>query len=159
MPTPLCFYLNGHKAFKTANLQPVGLSADTITPFFSVSAAAQDAYLVTCYVKINGQPVEISRNECSSSVVFFYNNNLYLWNKPEDIGLAEKFTGKGDKNIISKEDWPARLKDLILPLTKDYHVDFDPGLVKEVKDGDPERKLYYCRKRGTTLCSSLHLLL
>jgi hypothetical protein len=137
---PFVFYLNGHKAFKTSNLQPVGLSGDPITPFFSV-AATEDHFEVACYVKINGQPVDVSRNECKSSVVFFYNNNLYLWNKPEDIALAEKFTGKGEKLVISKEDWPARLKDLVLPLTKDYHVDFDGQLVKEVKDGDPERKL------------------
>jgi hypothetical protein len=137
---PFVFYLNGHKAFKTANLQPVGLSADTITPFFSV-ATAGDNFEVACYVKINGQPVDVTRNECKSSVVFFYNNNLYLWNKPEDIALAEKFTGKEEQILISKEDWPSRLKDFVLPLTKDYHVDFDPELVKEVKDGDPERKL------------------
>jgi non-specific serine/threonine protein kinase len=91
-------------------------------------------------VKINGQPVEVSQNECNSSVVFFYNNNLYLWNKPEDIALVEKFTGK-DKWLIDKADWPAQLKTFVLPLTKDYHVDFDPALVKEVKDGDPEKKL------------------
>src|ERR1700748_2503334 len=35
---PFVFYLNGHKAFKTANLQPVGLSADPVTPFFHVAA-------------------------------------------------------------------------------------------------------------------------
>ncbi|HXO76172.1 MAG TPA: hypothetical protein VN824_13065, partial [Puia sp.] len=136
---PFVFYLNGHKAFKTANLQPVGLSADPVTPFFSV-AAGKGVYELSCYVKINGQPVDLSRNECKSSLVFFYNNNLYLWNRPEDIALIEKFTGK-EKWTISKEDWPARLKDFVLPLTTEYHVDFDSDLVREVKDGDPERKL------------------
>src|SRR6201991_1121499 len=136
---PFVFYLNGHKAFKTSNLQPIGLSADTITPFFSV-AAGKGVYELSCYVKINGQPVDLSRNECKSSLVFFYNNNLYLWNRPEDIALIEKFTGK-EKWTISKEDWPARLKDFVLPLTSEYHVDFDSDLVREVKDGDPERKL------------------
>jgi hypothetical protein len=137
---PFVFYLNGHKAFKTANLQPIGLSGDTITPFFSVTAGENGDFGISCYVKINGQPVDASKNECRSSVVFSYNNNLYLWNRPEDIALAEKFAGK-EKWTIRSEDWPARLKDFILPLTKDYHVDFDDDLVKEVKDGDPERKL------------------
>ncbi len=141
---PFVFYLNGHKAFKTANLQPVGLSADPISPLFSVAAgkdsAGKDSFELSCYVKINGQPVDISRNECKSPVVFFYNNNLYLWNKPEDIALVEKFTGK-DKWSIPGEDWAARLKDFVLPLTREYQVDFDPELVREVRDGDPERKL------------------
>ncbi|HEY4208596.1 MAG TPA: SNF2-related protein, partial [Puia sp.] len=43
--------------------------------------------------------------------------------------------------IIDAEDWPKQLKEFILPLTLEYHVDFDNGLVKEVKDGEPERKL------------------
>ncbi|MHA4810172.1 DEAD/DEAH box helicase [Flavitalea flava] len=136
---PFIFYLNGHKPFKTANLQPVGITGETITPFFQVTIQGEK-FELSCYVKINGQPVEITQNECDSSLLFFYNNNLYLWNKPEDIALVEKFASK-QKWIIEKEDWPAQLKDFILPLTKDYHVEFDDELVKEVKDGDPERRL------------------
>jgi len=136
---PFVFYLNGHQPFKTSNLQPVGLSGDVVSPFFSV-ARDGNGYELSCYVKINGQPVDISKNECKSPVVFFYNNNIYLWNKPEDISLVEKFSGR-EKWSIKKEDWAARLKDLVLPLTMDYHVDFDNGLVREVRDGDPEKKL------------------
>ncbi len=137
--SPFVFYLNGHKPFKTLNLQPIGLSGDVITPLFSV-ATGKKGFELTCYVKINGQPVEISRNECKSPVVFFYNNNLYLWNKPEDIALVEKFAGSEYWSIPAAE-WPARLKDFILPLTREYQVDFDPALVREVRDGDPERRL------------------
>lgn len=137
--SPFVFYFNGHKPFKTASLQPVGLSGDAITPQFSV-AAVEDGFGISCYVKINGQAVDIARNECDSPVVFFYNNNLYLWNRPEDIALVEKFAGE-KKWVASKEDWPARLKDFVLPLTREYLVDFDPSLVREVRDGDPEKKL------------------
>jgi non-specific serine/threonine protein kinase len=136
---PFVFFLNGHKAFKTLNLQPVGLSADAVTPFFHV-AAVRDGYELSCFVKINGQAVDLARNECKSPVVFFYNNNIYLWNRPEDIALVEKFNGR-DGRTIGKAEWPAQLRDFILPLTKDYQVDFDGGLVREVKDGDPDRKL------------------
>ncbi len=136
---PFIFYLNGHKPFKTANLQPVGITEDTITPFFSV-AVQGDQFEVLCYVKINGQPVETVHNECKSSLLFFYNNNLYLWHKPEDIILVEKFAGK-DKMLISKADWPAKLREFIMPLAKDYHVEFDDELIKEVRDGDPEKRL------------------
>ena len=72
--SPFVFYLNGHKPFKTANLQPMGISADAITPQFSVSSGP-DGFEVACYVKINGQAVDIARNECASPVIFFYNNN------------------------------------------------------------------------------------
>ncbi|HXB96261.1 MAG TPA: SNF2-related protein, partial [Puia sp.] len=136
---PFVYYLNGHKVFKTANLQPVGLSGDVVTPQFSVSPE-KDGYEVSCFVKINGQPVDISRNECKSPLLFFYNNNLYLWNRPEDVALAEKFAG-AESRIISRADWPAQLREFVLPLTTEYQVDFAGGLVREIREGDPERKL------------------
>ncbi|HVU53966.1 MAG TPA: SNF2-related protein [Puia sp.] len=136
---PFIFFLNGHKPFRTTNLQPIGLSGDVITPFFSVSPA-KNGYELTCYVKINGQPVELAQNECKSSLVFFYNNNLYCWNKPEDIALVEKFSGK-EQWVVDADQWPKQLKEFVLPLTRDYHVDFDNTLVKEIKDGEPEKKL------------------
>jgi non-specific serine/threonine protein kinase len=136
---PFVFYLNGHKPFKSANLQPIGITADNISPFLKV-AVNGSRYEVSCNVKINGQPVELLQNECRSSLLFFYNNNLYLWNKPDDIALVEKFAAK-TSIVIEEADWPAQLKDFILPLTKDYHVEFDEGLVKEVKDGEPEKRL------------------
>jgi hypothetical protein len=136
---PFVFFLNGHKPFKTANLLPVGISSDQLVPFFKI-IPLKNQYEVRCFVKINGQPVEVSHNECKSSVLFFYNNNLYLWNKQEDVAIIEKFTTK-KKYIIDKDDWSNQLKNFILPLTKDYHVEFDQDLIKEVKSGDPERKL------------------
>jgi superfamily II DNA or RNA helicase len=136
---PFVFFLNGHKPFKTANLQPVALSGEPITPFFVV-LPVKDQFELTCFVKINGQPVELSRNECNSSLVFFYNNNLYLWSRPEDIPLVSGFAGKS-RYTISKADWPAQLRDFILPLAKDYQVEFGGDLVKEIKDGEPEKKL------------------
>src|SRR5262249_5522765 len=111
---PFIFFLNGHKAFKTVNLQPVGLSPDVVTPFFQV-AEGKDGYALTCYVKINGQAVDLSRNECGSPMVFFYNNNIYLWNRPEDIPLVERFIGH-ESRTIARADWPAQLRDFILPL-------------------------------------------
>jgi superfamily II DNA or RNA helicase len=136
---PFVYYLNGHRAFKTAYLQPVGLSGDTVTPQFNVSAG-KTGYELSCFVKINGQPVDISRNECKSPLLFFYNNNLYLWNKPDDIALVEKFMGR-ESQTIHREEWQTQLREFVLPLTKDYQVDFDHDIVREVREGDPERKL------------------
>ncbi len=135
---PFIFYLNGHKPFKTANLEPVNLSGDSIKPYFKVSTAKNQVE-IRCFVKITGQAVELSQNKCNSAALFFYNNNLYLWNKPEDIALLASFAG--GKMVIDKTDWALQLKTFVLPLLKDYHVEFETGLVKEVKSGDPERKL------------------
>ncbi len=136
---PFIFFLNGHKAFKTENLQAIGVAQPFIEPFFKVSKQ-KEGIEISCHTKIYGQAVDINDNECNSSTLFFYNHNLHLWSKPHDIMLVEKFAGK-KKMLIEKEDWQKQLKEFVLPLTKDYHVEFESSLVKEVKDGEPEKKL------------------
>ncbi len=136
---PFVFFLNGHKPFKTSNLQPIGIPSVELTPFFKI-LCQKNQFEIKCFVKINGQAVEVIQNECSSSLLFFYNDNLYLWNKPEDIALVEKFAGK-KKVIIEKEDWQQQLRSFILPLTKDYFVEFSEEMIREVKDGEPEKRL------------------
>ena len=38
-------------------------------------------------------------NDLDSSLLFFYNENLYLWEKPEDVNLVDKFLSKGKMTI------------------------------------------------------------
>ena len=136
---PFMFFLNGHKPFKTENLKQVGIATAFIEPSFKISQQ-KDGIEISCFTKIYGQNVDVNDNECNSGTLFFYNHNLFLWSKPNDIMLVEKFAGK-KKMLIENTDWQKQLKDFVLPLTKEYHVEFDSSLVKEVKDGEPEKKL------------------
>ena len=43
--------------------------------------------------------------------------------------------------VISKSDWPEQLRSFVIPLQKEYHVEFESELIREVKSGDPERKI------------------
>ena len=45
------------------------------------------------------------------------------------------------KLTISKSDWAEQLVQFILPLTKEYKVEFDPFIDQEIKDGDPEKRI------------------
>ncbi|MDP4130454.1 MAG: SNF2-related protein [Bacteroidota bacterium] len=135
---PFIFFLNGHKPFKSVNLESVNISPDALTPFFKVSVQKNQVE-VKCYTRITGQSIDLNLNKCSSHVLFFYNNNLYLWNKPEDIAVLSGF--KEGKLVIPKSEWPVQLRKTVLPLQKEYHVEFDSELVKEVKSGDPEKKI------------------
>ncbi|RYG04745.1 MAG: helicase SNF2 [Chitinophagaceae bacterium] len=137
--SPFVFQLGEKKVFKTDNLRNIGIVTDLISPYFKIEPTAKD-YQVECWVKLSGQHVQITDNEIDSSVVFFYNENLYLWEKPEDIMLVDRFLAKGKINI-SKSNWQEQLKTFILPLTKQYHVEFSTGLISEVKDGDPEKRI------------------
>ena len=58
---------------------------------------------------------------------------------------AEKYFNKEPVKLY-KSSWAEQLKNIILPLTKEYHVEFDKSLVKEVKDGEPEVKLMLVEK-------------
>jgi superfamily II DNA or RNA helicase len=136
---PFVFFLNYKKYFKTENLQVAGIVPDFITPLFRVSPGKNN-YEVECRVRLNGQPVDITENRINSNLLFFYNDNLFLWDKTEEVNLVSQFAGKG-KITISKADWPEQLRKFILPLTKEYQVEIDPALISEIKDGDPEKRV------------------
>lgn len=135
---PFIFFLNGHKPFKTSNLESVNISSDALTPYFKVSVQ-KNLIEVKCFTRITGQSIDLNLNKCKSNVLFFHNNNLYLWNKPEDAAILSGF--KDGRLIIPKSEWPAQLREIIIPLQKEYHVEFDNELVREIKSGDPERKI------------------
>ncbi len=135
---PFIFFLNGHKPFKTANLQSVNLSPDPVSPSFKVSSNKNNIE-IKAFTRITGQSIELTQNKCNSQVILFLNNCLYLWARPEDIAVISKFTD--GRMIISKADWPGQLRNFIIPLQKEYHVEFENDLIREVKSGDPDRKI------------------
>ena len=135
---PFIFFLNGHKPFKTANLQSVNLSPDPISPSFRVSSNKNNIE-IRAFTRITGQAIDLMQNKCNSQVILLLNNCLYLWDKPEDIAVLSKFTD-GRMNI-PKASWPEQLRNFIIPLQKEYHVEFDNELIREIKSGDPERKI------------------
>ena len=133
------FQLPFSKAFKTANLAEVEISNRFISPVFKV-IAKNNHFEIACMVKIDGDIISFSENECKSSLVFLYNHILYLWQKPEDVLQAEKFIKEGNIEL-SKANWAEKMQKIILPLTKEYEVEFDKSLVKEIKSGTPDIKL------------------
>lgn len=137
--SPFVFFLEEKKAFKTENLKPAGMVTDPILPYFNVRKEKNN-YEVECRVKLNGEDVAITDNAIDSSLLFFYKENLFLWQKPEEVNLVMKFHAKG-KMVFNKSDWPHQLLHFVLPLTREYHVDFDKALISEVKDGDPEKRV------------------
>jgi SNF2 family DNA or RNA helicase len=136
---PFVYYLPQHKAFKTENLVEVALSDSFIEPQFKI-VAKEDYFELQCRFNINGAAQPVTGNECSNSLLFLYNHIFYLWQKAEDVLQAEKFIKNGNIKL-SKENWAAQMQKTIMPLTKEYKVEFDKSLVKEIKSGEPEVKL------------------
>lgn len=136
---PFVFKLEEKKAFKTDNLRSIGVVTDAVVPYFKLSKNGNN-YEMEAWVRVSGQNVPVTNNEVESSLLFMYNDNLYLWHKTEDVNLVDRFTSKG-KLTFSSSDWPEQLRKFVLPLTKDYHVEFDQSLISEVRDGDPEKRV------------------
>jgi non-specific serine/threonine protein kinase len=137
------FILPAGKAFKTNNLQPLQLQTEEARPYFSIKKNSH--YNIQCKVKAGGMDYDLGDNESSSSLLFIYNQQAWLWKNNEEVHLVEKFLPTG-KKTTSTEDWTKTLQDFVLPLTKEHKVDFDKSLVQEIKDGNPEVKLFLQEK-------------
>jgi SNF2 family DNA or RNA helicase len=139
LPNSFFYYLPKKKVFKTDNLVEVALSDNFIAPQFKI-VAKNNHFELQCWVNVNGASQPITNNELDNSLLFLYNHVFYLWQKPDDVLQTEKFLKTGSIKL-SKENWAEQMQKLILPLTKEYYVDFDKSLVREIKSGDPDVKL------------------
>ena len=133
------FYLPQKKVFKTEHLKDIEISDKHISPIFKVEAK-NNHFEIVCMVKVGNTTIPFSDNECESSLLFLYDKILYTWQKLEDIQQAEKFLKEGNIKL-SKANWAEKMQKIILPLVKDYQVEFDKSLVKEIKDTEPEIKV------------------
>jgi non-specific serine/threonine protein kinase len=132
------------KAFKTASLERVELNSKYILPQFNVTTNGKN-FEIECFIKPDAVAHGLDENEVQSLPVFLYNHQLYLWDNAEAVETAEKFLPKGVMKV-KESDWSETLRKLVMPLTKEYKIDFDKSLVSEIKDGEPEVKLFLHEK-------------
>lgn len=132
------------KTFKTNNLQRVEVSKQFLVPQFNVGTTG-NKFEIECLVKPDGVAHSINENEVNSSLLFLYNHQIYAWINTEAIETAEQFLPAGILKF-KEEDWGQTMMKMVMPLTKEYKVDFDKNLVSEVKDGEPEVKLFLHEK-------------
>ena len=140
---PFVFLLPESKAFKTSNLEPLQLQAEDAKPHFIIKKNSH--YTIQCRVKAGSLEFDLGDNEAASPLFFLYNNQAYLWKNNEVIHLVEKFLPTGKMNVAA-EEWISQLNKFIMPLAKEHKVDFDKSLVQEIKDGNPEVKLFLMEK-------------
>ena len=135
--TSITLYLPAGKKFKTENLQTVITSPIHPSIQFDVTIKNDD-YVLESTVIINNELLKTTDNQWDNFLLFLYDEEIFLWKKMEDALIAKKFK---KALYIPKKEWPSFLREVIMPLTKEYKVTFDKSLVKEIKDGDPEISL------------------
>lgn len=133
------FCLPQKKKFVTANLKEVFLSREFIKPVFKVVVEGNQIELV-CLLKAGSKVMPFSANECESNLLYLHEDTLYTWEKTEDIIQAESFLQQ-EQLKLSKKDWVKKLEEVILPLTKQYKIEFDKSLVLEIDNVVPEVSL------------------
>ncbi|MEP6844431.1 MAG: DEAD/DEAH box helicase [Panacibacter sp.] len=142
------FFLPPRKSFQTGNLEKAKCAASFLSPEFSVKMI-NEGYEISASVKLPEGPYGVADNELSSSFVYKFHDNFYMWQKQEDAILVEKFLPTG-KMLIAKEDWNKQLVDFLLPLSKEYNVHFTNVQREEIRDEKPEVKILL-KERGDYL--------
>jgi len=145
--TPV-FILPKGAAFKGASLQKADVQQTPVVPHFSINKEGA-GYTVECFVKPDAVAYSLADNEAKTPLLFLYNHQLWIWKSVEAVAVAEPFLPTGIQKIDA-DSWPEWLHKTALPWTKEYKVDFDRSLIDEIKDGEPEIKLYL-QERGDYL--------
>ncbi|WP_298737009.1 DEAD/DEAH box helicase [uncultured Chitinophaga sp.] len=136
----LLFLLPNRQQFKTRNILPVQLGGGRLQPIFK-TRSLPDAIEITCFVSIEGELVNVTENAWDSALLFLHKNMLHLFEHPQDALHVELFRNSGSLRIPNAE-WGVYLKDYLLPLSKQYQIQFDSSLLAEVDDVVPECHVY-----------------
>jgi non-specific serine/threonine protein kinase len=140
----LTFQLIKGKTFRTSNLQPINVSAEEIRPSFDV-VKNNGSIEIKANVRAGGLLLELKDNEAATPLFYLYNHQLFVWKDQQASEVAENFYPSGEKKT-SFENWGNVLQQEVLPLTKEYKVNFDKSLLQEIKDGKPDISLYLSEK-------------
>ncbi|HRG23310.1 MAG TPA: SNF2-related protein [Chitinophagaceae bacterium] len=140
---PFVFLLPSGKAFKTSNLEQLQLQSENAKPHFIIRK--NSSYSIQCRVKAGPLEFDLGDNEAETPLFFLYNNTAHLWESNDVIHLVEKFLPSG-KMSVPVAQWQDTLMKFIMPLAREHKVDFDKALIQEVKDGNPDVKLYLMEK-------------
>ena len=136
------------KEFKTKNLVPISTTGTFLKPFFELKQQ-KNKWEWSCKVKINSVAMDVHENDWNSPLIFLFNNEARTWEKQEDAQLVIDFASNKNR-LISNGDLSAFLEKEALKIARDYHVEFDQALIKEVKSGEPDITLQL-QERGDYL--------
>ncbi len=141
---PFTFCLPEKKTFKTDNLNLLKYNSEPIVPAFKIFSV-NGHFEISCHISLNENEIAVEKNETVCSLFFLQNNLISLWEKHDDVLQIETFLKDGNVKL-SKENWEQQMQKTVIPLTKEYKVEFEKNLIKEVKSGKPDIKLMLLEK-------------
>lgn len=132
------------KSFKTANLEKIAFSDAPLVPQFHVEENNRN-YEIECFVKPEALAFGLADNEAPTPLFFLYNHEVFFWQSTDAASVAAQFLPSGIMKVKA-DVWPTTLEKIVLPLAKEYKVDFDRSIIDEIKDGEPDVKLFLQEK-------------
>ncbi len=151
----LIFILPKGKTFTKENLAAVHLSEIRIAPVFTVNKD-KEGFAVAAKVKVDADYEALDDNALPSSFLFMQQNAVHLWSKPADTILVDELLNN-DSRLVRPEEWESYLHKKIIPLSKEYHVDFGKEILKEVKAGVPNVQVKLTEKGDYLLFQPIYL--
>lgn len=136
------------KEFKTKNLVQIATTGTFLKPYFELKQK-KNKWEWSCKVKINGAALDVHDNDWNSPLIFLLNGEARTWEKQEDAQIAIDFFNSNNR-LISNNELSSFLEKEALKFARDYHVEFDEALIKEVKAGEPDVTLQL-QERGEYL--------
>jgi superfamily II DNA or RNA helicase len=136
----LLFWLPQGKTLSSQQIKPLQVDDTALTPYFIVTSN-KNSVTIECRVKLPLNDLSINESEHISPFIFQFHDIVYGWSKKEDIEIVDQFLPSGSLTI-DKANWQHQLQNFIIPLTKEYEVDF-VNLPKEIiKNCSPEMKMH-----------------
>ncbi len=136
------FALFKGKKFTTASLSKIITCNDHPPIEFEITRNG-DQIQFDSFTHIDSQKIFLYKNDQDSDLLFLHEDILYLWEFAEQSLIAAKFRNPLQ---VPVNKWQAFLHEVVMPLTKDYKVNFDKSLIKEVKEGEPDVSLMLIEK-------------
>lgn len=134
------------KPYRTASLIPLQYSDNNATLRFSVfrettkagkgKTRKQEEPMIRtqCILEHHSEQKDVSKNELQNPMLFLYGQSLFMVNKPADATHLSEMEQYG---LVGEKAWPDYLNRILIPLSKQYDVDFDPGLIEYKSSQQP----------------------
>ncbi|AYD46400.1 DEAD/DEAH box helicase [Arachidicoccus soli] len=138
------YYLPKGKSLQSSNIQLANYSINYISPSFEVQQNG-DGYEIICIVSTLLGEKRLNENELSNTLIYQVENQFYLWQTAEEALLVEKFMPDGAL-FFKESKWQETLHDFVLPLSKNYQVNFSNIEQEEIDNIQPEISIHLAEK-------------
>ncbi len=122
------------KVFKSAHLKPIQISNQVLTPTFKVEEVKKKIK-TTVFVEAGNEQWDYTKNELQNSILYLYENELLLIRNTKDASAIDSVVQKAQTADSNRKNY---IEQILLPISRQYHVDFDKKLIENKDDVTPQ---------------------